>query len=290
MKQRVLESRIDKIHRVNFLAIDKVGFGGIFLLWIGFVILCGLIYFFFSSDSAYLLSMMTKTRVDSLLNSLYFSVVASTTTGFGDIVPMGIFKIISSIEVIVSLLVVAVVTSKFISLKQNVILEELYEITFSERINRMRSSMLVFRHNINGVIHKVEDGTVKKREIDQLYVLVATFKETIYEINSLFSKKHKEFVKQMNGVDISLMANSMVHSFHRFRILLKLLEADGREWRHKKLTFFLDKALHAEEEYFRHVRDTGLLSSEDYKNLVVERDKVISKLKPYLDDSNNKKV
>ncbi|MBN1175479.1 two pore domain potassium channel family protein [Candidatus Woesearchaeota archaeon] len=282
-KPNRLESKINHFHRLNFSLVDKIGFGGIFLFWIGFVLLCGLLYFFLAGESAYLVSMVSGVRITSFLNSLYFSVVAATTTGFGDIVPEGIFKLVASLEVIVSLLVVAVVTSKFISLKQDVILEELYEITFVERVNRMRSSLLVFRKNIHSLIHKIDDGLLKNRDVQHLYVTIATFKETIYEINSLFTnKRHNDFVRQINSVDVSLMTNSMIYSFQRLKVLLKLLEENDCDWKYSKMLFFLEKALQAEEDYFDLVKKSGLLSKEEYSNFEEERNKIIPKIRRHL--------
>lgn len=282
MKKGKLSTKIDTIHRKHFSFVDRIGFGGIFVFWLGFVILSGLAYFFFSSNHAYLIYIIDGTLVNSLIDSVYFSVIAATTTGFGDIVPMGLFKLLASIEVIVSLLVVAAVTSKFISLKQDVILEELYEITFAEKINRMRSSLMDFRHDVHTLIHKVEDKELKERDTKQMFIIIATFKETIKEINSLFTKQQKDFLRQINSIDVTLITNSMVHSFQRLNALLKILIEEKYEWKHYKVIFFLEKALEAQTTYFKLLKKSGLMPKLEYDTFYEEITKTIDEIEDYV--------
>src|SRR3989338_7814030 len=100
--------------------LDKLTFTRILLLWIILIALFGIAYHFFENNDANLLYSADKTMVQKLTDTIYFSFVASTTTGFGDIIPNGWFKIISTIEVICGLLLLALVTSKLISIKQDV--------------------------------------------------------------------------------------------------------------------------------------------------------------------------
>lgn len=47
-----------------------------------------------------------------LLNSFYFSVMTATTTGYGDIVPLGISKLVASLESITAFLVFGIFLAK----------------------------------------------------------------------------------------------------------------------------------------------------------------------------------
>ncbi len=86
--------------------------------------------------------------INNLPDSIYFSFVTATTTGFGDFLPQGWFKLIVIAEVICGLLLLALVTSKLVSIKQDILLKEIYDMSFYERINRLRSGLLLFRQNL----------------------------------------------------------------------------------------------------------------------------------------------
>ncbi|MBI2523367.1 two pore domain potassium channel family protein, partial [Candidatus Woesearchaeota archaeon] len=124
-----------------------------------------LVYHFLDSSENRLLYVLKNNAVDDLTDSIYFSFVTATTTGFGDIIPFGYFKIVAVMEVIFGLLLLSVVTYKLVSLKQDIISSEIYEISLNERISRLRSSLSLFRQNLDALISKVDDGTIKKRSI-----------------------------------------------------------------------------------------------------------------------------
>ena len=117
--------------------LDKLTFFKIFLIWTSVIVIFGLIYFFFTTTRAFLFYTTSNSTVDQVLDAIYFSFITATSTGYGDIVPSGVFKIITIFEVVFGLLLLAFVTSRLISIKQDIILTEIYEISFNEKINRL---------------------------------------------------------------------------------------------------------------------------------------------------------
>ncbi len=258
--------------------IDRVSFLHILLIWLGIVISFGFIYKFFSGTTSFLQLNQTQSVVHNLLDSIYFSFVSATTTGFGDITPLGSFRVLSTLEVVISLLIVAIVTSKLISLKQNVILDELYEITFLERINRMRSALLLFRQDIHNLIHKVEDGLVKKRDIQSLYQQLGTFKENINEITAALFHQNKYFTKQLDEMNAKLIANSMNHSFQRLVELLETLTVQGFLWTTDKNIMFLEKSLQSYTDFYTQLKRTKILDVQTIKDFCKEKDIVAEQI------------
>jgi len=112
--------------------IDRLKFKHIFLIWVSAIFFFGLIYHFSINSEAFLLYSKEGTHVSGIKDAIYFSFVTATTTGFGDIIPVGYFKTVAVIEVIFGLLLLAVVTSKLISIKQDAILSELYEFSLND--------------------------------------------------------------------------------------------------------------------------------------------------------------
>ena len=260
--------------------IDKLSFPKIFILWILITILFGCIYFFLSGPVSYLQLTQSELAVRSLPQSIYFSFITATTTGFGDITPVGGFRIIATIEVILGLLMLAIVTSKLISIKQNVIIDELYELTFSERINRIRSSLLYSRQNLNALIHKIEDDIIKKREIKTIYLNFISFQETLEEIILLLQKRSSgDFIKNIDDVHAGIIANSILHSLHRVEEIVLSMNTNEIVWQTEKNIHYLEKIIILTEEVFFEVEKRKIIPVDVFENLDTEKKSLISRIK-----------
>lgn len=266
-----------ELHRI----IDSLSFPKIFFIWIIITILFGCVYLFFAGSVSYLQITQTGEAVNSFPQAIYFSFITATTTGFGDITPIGIFKVISIVEVILGLLMIAVVTSKLISIKQNVIIDELYELTFSERINRIRSSLLYSRQNLNALIHKIEDGIIKKREIKGLFHNFISFQETIEEIILVLQKRSGkgEFIKSIDDVHAGIIASSILYSLHRVEEAVIIMKLNYIEWQTDKNIHYLEKIILHVEEVFDEIEKIKVLPKDVFDNLSEEKKILIDKIK-----------
>jgi len=212
--------------------IDDLNFTKILLMWAGTVTFFGLCYYFFSNGSSALLSAETHKPITNIFDHIYFSFITATSTGFGDIIPKGFFKIIAIFEVTFGLLLLAFVTSRLISIKQNIILGEIYEISFSERINRLRSSMLLFRQHINRITAKAEDETLRQRDIEEISVDLSSLLDILREMVNILKKDGKKhFTKVVSQIDAELLINSMTHSFSKVHDLVFTLNHHKVEWK-----------------------------------------------------------
>jgi hypothetical protein len=194
-------TRIKKFSKL-YSIFDRLTFFHILLIWSIIIILFGLAYFFLNGGTSFITYTQEPGKTVSLIDSIYFSFITATSTGFGDIVPKGIFKIVSIFEVVFGLLLLAFVTSKLISIKQDYILNEIYEISFNERISRLRSSLLLFRQNLNKIIDRVEAGKIRMREINDLYIHISGLENILTEVTNIFSTTSRAFTKVIDNVKI----------------------------------------------------------------------------------------
>jgi hypothetical protein len=268
---------VPKIKYKRFLAVlDQLNFSHIFLIWIAVVVLFGFAYFVLGNGAA-LVHAQTQTPVTGFLDHLYFSFVSATTTGFGDIVPTGVFKLVAILEVVAAFLLLALVTSKLVSLKQDIILNEIYDISFNERVNRLRSSLLLFRQNIERLIQKVEDKTVSVREVNGAALYITQFEETLREVVTLFATKKGDYTKNIGPVSRELLVNSILLSFEKLEETLKLLDSHEHHWksatnlRHVNACITFNKAL---------FQELGtVLESDKLVDIAQRNDAVIGRLK-----------
>ena len=59
------------------------------------------------------------------------------------------------IEAVSGLILFGILISKLVSSKQEIILEEVYDMSYEEKMNRLRSGLYLFRSDANKVIDKV---------------------------------------------------------------------------------------------------------------------------------------
>ncbi len=263
---------------------DRFSFSSILIIWLLIVVLFGVFYLMLESSSSFLLYPSNGERVKSFVDRIYFSFITATTTGFGDITPVGIFKIIAIIEVIFGLLLLAVVTSKLVSIKQDIILSEIYDISFNERINRLRSSLLVFRQNINRLINKVEENTLRKREINDIYVSVSSFEDVLNEVLSLtLISGNKHFKKVLDPLNAELLLNSILVSFERLNEIITLLNQSRPDWRRELTLNLVNKCIEINESLFEKLRGSKVLPEKTISDLSSQKSKVIDSIKSGLE-------
>lgn len=218
--------------------IDESSFTKIFTVWVILIVLFGVVYFLFQNSDSHLIYAYDGTAV-SFLDSIYFSFVTATSTGFGDIWAQGYGKIIAILEVLMGLTIFAVVTSKLVSIKQDVILNEIYEISISERLNRIRSSLYLFRININKKLQKIDEKTIRVWEIDDLWSEINSLEHTLKEINDIFRRGVKShYTKMVSETDAEIIMDSVYKSLVKVRDLFAKLNKSGIDWK-KKITMGL---------------------------------------------------
>ncbi|MEI7961668.1 MAG: potassium channel family protein [archaeon] len=264
--------------------LDKANFKAIFTVWIAITIIFGMVYFFLATDTAHLEYTVNHTQVTSIFDTIYFSFVSGTTTGFGDIVPIGGFKLIAIIQVVVGLLLLALVTSRLVSIKQNAILSELYNISFKERINRLRSSLLLFRQSIERIITAIEDKSFKENDLKNVNGYLSSFDYALAEIKSeLDSNIINKYTKNIDYVNTEILFNSILSSFEKFVELLELLDKTKIVWKKEISIGLATKCLASNDKLFESLKNSGL-KNETIHGLETRKRVIKDKLKNQMYD------
>ncbi len=270
---------------------DRLTFPHILLVWISIIVIFGLTYFYASSDTSYLYYNIQQNQVTELVDAIYFSFITATSTGFGDIVPTGGFKLIAIVEVISGLLLLAFVTSKLVSIKQDIILTEIYEISFTERVNRLRSSLLLFRQHITSIISKIEHSTISKREISDAYIHISSFEDSLQEIFGMMGKSAKtQFTRVMAPLETELIFNSIIHSFEKLRELLALMNHQNLEWKREVTIHAIAKCLEVNKYLFEKMNTVKSLSEKAIGDLTSRNQVVIEEIKKEVRQENRVSV
>ncbi|MBS3055889.1 MAG: two pore domain potassium channel family protein [Candidatus Aenigmarchaeota archaeon] len=91
---------------------------------------------------------LIKPGLEGIFDSIYFSAVTTSSLGYGDIAPMGLSRILIMFEVLLGLLFIGAFASKIISVKQDMMLEEVYKMSLDGQIRSLRSTLFLYRKDL----------------------------------------------------------------------------------------------------------------------------------------------
>jgi hypothetical protein len=121
---------------------------GLFKLWLAIVVACALVYWGLVRVAPLSLT-ATGGSVGAdgygLLSAIYFSAVTATSVGYGDIVPNGLARVVAIAESMAGLILFGCVVSKFVSRRQEQLIDDIHHIAFEERLGRVRTNLLLVR-------------------------------------------------------------------------------------------------------------------------------------------------
>lgn len=246
----------NKIDIIKFF--NRLKFQYLFLFWIFIIIFFGIIYHLLNLTQAnsliYLNEIPLQNNIQGFLDSLYFSFITATATGYGDIIGTGLAKLLAVFEVIIGLVIFGILISKLVSYKQSIILEEIYEISFDEKINRLRSALYLFRADVARFIEKINSKILNKQKLQDLWILLASCENNLDDIEKLLCPKiKKEYLKNINELKFELLLNSIDLTLLRLKELLNYLDENEFDWMHKRIIDTLKKIVKScrsiEKEY-----------------------------------------
>lgn len=246
------------------------------MIWVLIVVIFGFFYFYLMNDFSMLYYNQKAKPVSSLLDAIYFSFVTATTTGFGDIVPFGLFKMVAIIEVLFGFLLLAVVTSKLVSIKQDAILSELYNISFQERINKLRSSLLLFRQNVNNIIHNMQEGNRNERRIINNVDFYLVYLENIFNEASFLIAKNRDdsFLKQLDPVNAEIIFNSLLQSLEKLHELIAILNHYKIRWKNDANVGVIKKSLLIDEQLFERLNNSKNMIKHSLGDLNQKKERI----------------
>ena len=262
---------------------DKLTFFDMFMLWVLIVSIFGVSYYSTSNNDSYLFYAKSGELVNKISDSLYFSFITATSTGFGDIIPHGNFKTIAIFEAVFGLVLLATLTSKLVSIKEDAILNEIYEISFSERLSRLRSSLLAFRQNITRIINRIEEKSISKREVDDLYVYISSFETALNEVIAFFGKSGSNiFLKQVDPVNTELIFNSILQSFGKLNELMNILKHHKISWKRDVTNDIISRCININEKLFEQLNASKTIPDKLLMDINSQKRKIISTIKDSL--------
>jgi len=216
-----------------------VDFDRIVLLYFILIVAFGTAFFFLtyiSADNGIAYSnRQISLDLSGYLDALYFSFVTSTSLGYGDIHPSGFSRLFSIVEVVVSLIIFGILVSKLLSVKQEKILGEIYEISFQGRVTRVLSGLYDFRAEVDRITNKLGKEGLTKEETDELVQDIETnmhlLSSYLVDMDKILLKEGGEHVKRLSDFRADIILDNLHSSIAKIEELIAALKAKDIAWK-----------------------------------------------------------
>jgi hypothetical protein len=249
---------------ITFL--DRISFGKVFIMWFVVIAIFATAFFALSVSPNHALSYrgtIISPNLPGFFNSIYYSFITITTTGYGDISPNGLSKLLAILEVVSGVILTGVLISKLVGIKQERILEEVYDISYEEIIDRLRSGLYLFRSDVNRTLEKIESGSIRPREVKDLWMVFSGLDTTLSNIKNMIMpvRGEKYYYKRIDVFRLELLLNSIQLSLNKMLELIKNLKAHDLDWRNELLI----SSIHLDVGIVREITDYEGKKNHDKK-------------------------
>lgn len=189
--------------------VDRLSTFRLFLFWIGTIALSGFAYWAIAlfGDHKVLVEagVPIRANLDGLASALYFSFVTATSLGYGDILPVGVARVIAISEAVAGLLIFGAVVAKFVSHRQDELVREIHRVTFDERLDRVQSNLYVVISELLSINSLCEARSIPLQRIGiQLDSAVLLF---LSELRTTHDLLYQPRLMVEEGILASILAN-----------------------------------------------------------------------------------
>jgi potassium channel LctB len=176
--------RLSWLERVAGLSLERL-----VVLWLSMIVVFGVIYWVAGVGMGMGLQAggnLVKADGQGFVTAIYFSFVTALSIGYGDVVPLGLFRIVAIVEGAAGLLIFGCVISKLVSRRQEELTEEIHQTTFEDRLDRVRTNLHLVFTDIGSVQQlQAEQGVLPELVLRRLESTVRVFRGELRAVHDL---------------------------------------------------------------------------------------------------------
>ena len=214
--------------------LTSLSYPQLFLLWTSLTLAFACGYFLFASigDVAHhgpFILIGIENPWIRFFNSLYFSIVTATSTGYGDITPRGFSKALAAVQSMSALFIFAVFVTKLVSHRQELALREVHRLSFEDVFHNIREGLFILRKDCDGLIEKAEkDGKMEVEDWDTLVIAYKQAQSLLSEIPDFYDQDNDLYT--LDDRREQLLHESVHRTLHRINQTLDILSKNNIDW------------------------------------------------------------
>ncbi|MBN2367841.1 two pore domain potassium channel family protein [Candidatus Woesearchaeota archaeon] len=215
--------------------IDRTSFFRIFFIWISIIVVfAGFYHVITLSSGENFLTDFHGNKITGFSDKVYYSFITATSTGYGDIIPRGTgMRVLAIFNVILGILMMAVVTSKLVSMKQEKLLEQIYHLSFSERVTKLLSGLALFRGEADALIEDIKRNPVDRKTLFSLKIRLSSLKLNMAEIREQIVDNHVGRISDAMQLEQTLIRIS--HVFDKLEEIVELMNQKDLTFKNPQL-------------------------------------------------------
>lgn len=211
--------------------LSQLQYGTLGLLWLGLVIAFALAYLGLHtwSPSNAPSPIEGSTTLRHFANSMYFSIITATTTGYGDILPQGFSKFLAGLQAVLSFFVFGVFISKLVSNRQEIALEQVHKLTFEDVFHNIREGLYIIRKDFDHLMVVAEEkGVFDDQQWENLQTALKQAQSLVQEIPTFYDDEHNLYT--IDATREELLQEAVHRTLHRASQLLDVLSEAEIPW------------------------------------------------------------
>ncbi|MAE68400.1 hypothetical protein CL635_01150 [bacterium] len=162
-------------------------------------------------------------------NALYYSIITATSTGYGDITPVGFSKVLASMQSISALLVFAIFVTKLVSHQQEMTLTEVHRLTFEDVFHNTREGMYIARKDFDHIIREAEKHNALDAEHWENMIIAFQQLQTLFEeIPDFYENEIHHYT--IDEKREQLLLEAVHRTLHRVNQMFDSLGAHDIDW------------------------------------------------------------
>ncbi len=222
----------------NLHFIDRIiqlSYSSLGILWAALVLLFATAYFclgqWLPAHAPYPIG--SESVLQSLGDSIYFSIITATTVGYGDILPQGLSKMLAAMHAIIAFFVFGICISKLVSSKQEIAIRQMHKLTFEDVFRNTREGLYIVRKDFDHIIAQTE--ALKHIDTEHWENLAIAYKQAeslLAEIPEFYASDGDLYV--IDERREQLLQEAVHRTLHRINQMLDRFSAIGIDWSQDK--------------------------------------------------------
>jgi hypothetical protein len=185
----------------------------LFVIWLSVIVACGVGYWLIDSiGEPGLVEAGTRIHgsLRGLVEAVYFSFITATSVGYGDILPVGLTRILAVFEAVSGLMIFGLLIAKFVSYRQDMLVRQIHSVTFEERLDRVQTNLHLVVSELLAIATLCDDGATRVAKLGpRLETTTLVFVSELHTVHALLFNPQQAPEEAVLGAILANLASAL---------------------------------------------------------------------------------